>query len=373
MVVGFFVVLRRLETWLHQHIFKVGWLITKNYQTTTTLYYTFLLPGVVLHEFVYWLTAGFLNVRADRVFQWPQLQQIGKLELSFVKLAKNTSPFQTTIISVMPFVVGSLSIWLMANYVFRLPEILAIIAPGTLPDVMAGLRALLETTDFWMWFYLAFAIANTMTPDLRVLGGLRVMLPAAGVVTVLLVLLGVGDEILLGFIAERLAQVFNMLSGVFAVVIAIDLVVVGFLAVVENTIEIVTGDSADFRNGKLITMTREERIAQRRQEIERQRKAHARKRESSRDAKTAPPQTPSIYRLPLPIPGEPGEVPITPLQRVMVEDDDGSKLPQLKERAGRAGADVVFGSLQGETRRQLQGERPQLPPSSKPGNSPDNG
>ena len=83
--------MRRLERWLHQHMFKVGWLLTKNLQTTTILYYTFFLPGVVLHEFIYWLVAGILNVRAERAIAWPEAQAIAELKLNFIKLARNTS------------------------------------------------------------------------------------------------------------------------------------------------------------------------------------------------------------------------------------------------------------------------------------------
>jgi hypothetical protein len=76
-VVALFAILRWLERSLHQRIFKVGWLLSKNSQTTTILYYTFFLPGVALHELVLWLVAGFLDVRAERAIAWPQKQEIG--------------------------------------------------------------------------------------------------------------------------------------------------------------------------------------------------------------------------------------------------------------------------------------------------------
>jgi hypothetical protein len=64
---------------MHQHIFKVGWLVTKKLRTTTTLYYTIFLPGVFLHEIVLWFIAGILNVRAERAIAWPEQQAIGEL------------------------------------------------------------------------------------------------------------------------------------------------------------------------------------------------------------------------------------------------------------------------------------------------------
>src|SRR5215475_7197184 len=66
--------LRRLEVWLHQHIFKVGWLVTNKYQTTTILYYAFFLPGILLNQLTIWTIAGFLNVRAAHSIAWPEKQ-----------------------------------------------------------------------------------------------------------------------------------------------------------------------------------------------------------------------------------------------------------------------------------------------------------
>jgi len=78
--------LRQLERWLHQHIFKVGWLFTKSFQTTTTLYYAFFLPGIFLNELVRWMVAALLDIRAERTFEWPQQQDIGELKLNFIRI-----------------------------------------------------------------------------------------------------------------------------------------------------------------------------------------------------------------------------------------------------------------------------------------------
>ena len=72
------VLFRQIERWLHQHIFKVGWLLTNNFQTTTVLYYILFLPGILLHECSLWLAAGILNVRAERAIEFPAEQEIGE-------------------------------------------------------------------------------------------------------------------------------------------------------------------------------------------------------------------------------------------------------------------------------------------------------
>ena len=111
--------LRQLERWLHQHIFKVGWLITRSFQTTTILYYTFFLPGVFLHELSYWLTAGILNIQAKSSLQWPEPQEIAELDLSFVELSKNTSPVKLALITLAPIITGLVSVWFIANNILQ--------------------------------------------------------------------------------------------------------------------------------------------------------------------------------------------------------------------------------------------------------------
>lgn len=355
-------VLRRLEKWLHQHIFKVGWLITKDFQTTTILYYTFLLPGVVLHELVYWLAAGFLNVRAEQTIQWPQAQQIGRLELNFINLSRKAKPLQVAIISAMPFIVGVAAVWFISSTIFDVQSVLNTMSSGALLDVVAGFQQLLQAPDFWLWFYIAFAIANTMIPELKDMGGLRAVIPAFAVMTVVVTLIGVGDDILIGVVGGPIARILNTLSGTFAVIITMNIFVVGLLAIVENTIELITGDSADFRNGKMITMTREERMSARMREIERQRKARERRRTADRTAEPIGP--PSIYKLPLPLPGDPGEVRVTSLQEVIMDKNAGEKqLTPPTERPGRAGANLISGEMRGDEERQLSSgtSAPQLP------------
>jgi len=335
-VSGLFAVLRWLETWLHQHIFKVGWLVTKDFQTTTILYYTFLLPGVILHEVIYWLAAGLLNVRADASLQYPEAQQTGQLQLNFVKLDKKVPPLRLTFITLAPLAAGVLCVYLIALNLFDIPTVLDIIAPATIPAITAGLGELLRTTDFWLWFYVAFTIANTMIPNPRDLLGIRYVLPALAITIIVLVIIGVGNEVVVGFLSGPVANVLNVLSTTFAVIIAINLFVVGILSIIENTIELITGDSADFRNGKMVTMTREQRLSRRQRRLDRERKDRQRQlRQVYSDE-----GPPSIYNLPLPIPGGPNVFEVTPLQSIVM--DEKPEKPALPaERESRAGASLI--------------------------------
>jgi hypothetical protein len=303
-----FILLRRTERWLHQHIFKVGWLVTQNFQTTTILYYTFFLPGVVLHEVVYWLAAGIFNVRAERKIEWPEPQEIGELKLNFVELPSRTSTYQKALISIMPLLVGIVSIWLIANNVFDIQTAFDIMSTGELRDVAAGFGELTSAPDFWLWLYLVFTIANTMYPHIpKDLQGWRTILGAVLVVTLVLLVIGLGGEIFEA-LTTPLSSLITVLQLMAVLLLGIDFIMVLILGTIEYTIERVTGNSATFRGGKMIVMTREEMIEEERKAREREQRRAERERRRRGEAQTT---ITSVYMLDFPIPGAPSDTFVT--------------------------------------------------------------
>lgn len=325
-MIGLLVAMRRLEGWLHQHIFKVGWLLTKNLHTTTILYYTFFLPGVVFHEFILWLVAGMLNVRAERAIAWPESQAIAELRLNFIRLARNTPPFKLAVITLAPLIAAMTLIAFVLTNVMDITGIQLLVQSGSFDDVTIALTRLTSTPDFWLWFYLIFTVANTMMPDWGKIQGWRPFLIALGVGVVILFLLGVGDELLLLAWAGPISSALTLMSVTFAGVIGINLLTTAVLGAIESTIERITGDSATFQNGKLIAMRREEIIRMREQQ-------RAKQQKQLEAAKSQPKTggTPSFYKLALPIPAAPGkETEALPLPR-----PTATPLP-LDSRAGPA-------------------------------------
>lgn len=315
MLGGLLYLLRRLETWLHQHIFKVGWLLTHQFQTTTILYYAFFLPGIVVNQFMYWAVAGLLNVRADRAIAWPQKQEIGELKLSFVKLSKNVDAFRLALISSTPLIVGIILVWHIANNLLNVPGFLADLRgsyPLDLSDASARFTA---AQDFWLWVYIAFTISNTMMPDFQNLHGWRVLLSGLGVVVMVLYALGAGNAVIFDALKGPITNSLNALSSIFAVIIGLNLFMVAVLGSIEALVERITGHSATFKDGKMLVMTRQEMVAQRKNALAPQ-------------PKTAKPSTvavgtPTIYRLPLPLPGAPGKEPVS-----RAPGDDGLVISQ---------------------------------------------
>ena len=351
-------VLRQLERWLHQHLFKVGWLVTRSFQTTTILYYTFFLPGVFLHELSYWLSAGILNVQAKSSIQWPEPQEIAELDLSFVELAKNTPPAKLALITLAPIISGLLAVWLIANNILQFNSFFDTLATGKLTDVAGAVRDLASAPDFWLWIYLLFTISNTMIPRLGNLRGLRRVLIGIGIVVVLLFLIGAGSQIIFGTLAEPLTNAVNLLSATFFVIICIDLFFVIFLGTIEAIIERITGHSATFRRGKLIAMTREEAIEARRRQQQRETRAL-----QSRSARQ--PTMLSIYDRQLAIPGAPGDEAVTQSETVIVETEQQLTLPQPDDRKG---PDLITGAAINATSSR---PTPALPEKTTSSDEPD--
>ncbi|MDX2140511.1 MAG: hypothetical protein SF123_20680 [Chloroflexota bacterium] len=291
-----------MRRWLQQHVFKVGWLLTKNLQTTTILFYTLFLPGVILYEVVYWLAAGILNVRAERALQWPEGTAIAELRLSFVKLAKNTGGLRLALIAIAPFFVSGLTIYAVANNVLNVDEAAAILQAQGIRGLGDAIGRIFSAPDIFLWIYLLFAIGNTMMPRWSDLKGARILLIIAGVLAGGLVIFGVLDDAIANGLLDPFNRVLNLLSTVFAVVIGVNLAVTAVLGTIEAAFERVTGDSATFQNGKLVAVTRAERL-----EAERKAQEQAAKVRQTARAKTAiATGPPSIYRLPLPTPPAPG-------------------------------------------------------------------
>jgi len=290
-----------MERWLHQHLFKVGWLLTKDFRTTTVLFYVLFLPGIVLHEVALFFAASFLNVRAERVLTFPQVQEIADLKLNFIRLSTKGARWKTALLELAPPAVGVIVISAIANGVLDISAALSVMRTGDLKDIGTGFALLTAKPDFWMWVYILFTVANTMTPRFTAQRALTPVLILLGVVGLGLAAAGLLDQVLAPVIVP-IAQVINVLAAVFGVTVALNAGAIFVLGVVEQTIEYLTGNSAEFIRGRLVAKSRAEILAERqaeRERITRQKEAEKKRTPNALEG------VPSIYRLPFPIPGAP--------------------------------------------------------------------
>lgn len=291
---------RGMEGWLYRHLFKVGWLLTHNLQATTVSFYLFFIPGIFLHEAATWLVAGAFNVRAERTLEWPAQQSDARLKLDFVKLSKKANPIALTVISLSPLVAGLIALWLIVFGVLQVPVAVAEYTgdTSTLPTLF---QQIARAPDFWLWFYIAFTIANTMfATGIKAMRGWRTILLGVGGFIIFLLVVGLGEAIIGRALRGPIRDGALLLSGLLACILAFDLIVTLALRIAETILEFVTGSSATYQNGKLIALTR--------QQVKEQRAAERLKAEKAAKAEKQTVVYRSVYDLPLPIPPAPGKM-----------------------------------------------------------------
>ncbi|MBN2469866.1 MAG: hypothetical protein JXN59_04000 [Anaerolineae bacterium] len=235
-----------LERWIHQHLYGVGWLFTREKQRATILYYLILLPGVFLHEFTQWLVAGALNLKTSQIKIWPKPQANGTLRLDFVRLSgKKAGKTAVTVFETAPLVVGIAAILFISQRVLDVNLLLNAFKTADLRIVQSAFGIVLGTPDFWLWLYLLFAIGNAMIPTdnlntswlfptslligaaLLILG---LLIPAPGIPT----------------IQEPLSNMLNLLATAASTMLVMNLFSVILLGFTERVLERITGEQAKY-------------------------------------------------------------------------------------------------------------------------------
>ncbi len=267
------------------------------------VYYILFLPGIALYELSLWLAAGILKVRAERAIAFPEEQAIGELRLTFVKLSPTAGAVKRSLITLAPILTGALALWAIATQIFDWRAILDYAAAGTVDGFAQALASLTSTADFWLWLYLAFVIANTMFPSPPTSWSRW----RKGVLLCLLTLLALVIWSLGGTINSAISLAIESLWANITIltlqITALNIAVILALGLLESLVEHVSGRSATFRDGKMITATGAEAPASRQQPS-----APASAQPPAASAERMPK---SIYAFKLPIPGPPGREPVS--------------------------------------------------------------
>ncbi len=224
----------KVEEWIHKHIQGLGLLITDNPEASVLIYYLVLLPGVVLHELSQWVLAQLLRVKVKKFQLWPD-KQGKRIRLGLVEIDSKTDDLRATLVGMVPLVSGVTALVLIGRARFDVHTLFAGLGTGDLPTAMAAIRTFTSAPDFWIWVYLAFAIANAMLPEEhdRVNWWLFIA-PMAGIAAVLLLLdLGI---LLEAWLDGPLTAIGEWLSFGLALALGIDLFMMALIAILEEVV-----------------------------------------------------------------------------------------------------------------------------------------
>jgi hypothetical protein len=153
-----------LQRVLHHEIQAVILILTRNPALTVGLFSVLFFPGVFLHEFSHFLMAKLLVVPTGGFSLFPQSLPDGRLRLGYMETAQ-TDIARDSLIGAAPILTGGLAVALIAIYPLNLMPLWGVLRNAQFDLFWLGVTFLPQVKDFWLWFYLAFAISSTMMPS----------------------------------------------------------------------------------------------------------------------------------------------------------------------------------------------------------------
>lgn len=233
-----------LERFVHRRLHEVFLLITGHSEASITLYSIVLLPGVALHEFSHALMATLLGVKVRKFSLRPERQRNGVVRLGYVEVLRSDN-LRTSLIGAAPLIAGTAALLVIGALVFNLSALRDALDAGNVNNFVDLLRALPLVADFWLWFYLVFAIANSMMPSSSDTQSWPPMIGFLAVFSGLILLIGGTQLITAVTPSARLA--LQWLTAAFALTAIIDVVMVAALTVSTKVLSAMTGRRVEFK------------------------------------------------------------------------------------------------------------------------------
>lgn len=153
-----------IQRLLHREIQAVLLIITRNPPLTIGLFSVLFFPGVALHELSHFLMAKVLFVPTGGFSLVPQSLEDGRLQFGYVETVQ-TDAARDSLIGAAPLVAGGLFVAYAAIYHLYLLPLWDVLRNGQLDLFLYGLTLLPQVKDFYLWFYLTFAVSSTMMPS----------------------------------------------------------------------------------------------------------------------------------------------------------------------------------------------------------------
>ena len=204
------IILQRL---LHREIQAVFLILTRDPRLTMGIFSILFLPGVFLHELSHFVLAKILGVRTGKFSIFPQSLPDGRLQLGYVETARSDA-VRDSLIGAAPLIVGTLFVAYVAINHLQMRVLWDAFRNGQFGLLWMGMRALPQVQDFYLWFYLAFAVSSTMMPSESDRHAWLELLISIGVLVVIALLVGAGPW-MLSNIAPRLSNFLSSVAVIF--------------------------------------------------------------------------------------------------------------------------------------------------------------
>jgi hypothetical protein len=211
-----------LQPRLHREVQAVFLLITRRPALSIGLFSMLFFPGVFLHETSHYITARLLGVRTGHFSLIPRPTAKGKLVMGFVE-TETTDTVRDALIGMAPLLAGGALVAYIGLARMALAPVGEALLQGKAVAFWSGLARMPLQPDFWLWFYLAFAVSSTMLPSASDRRGWLPLTLSFLLLLGLALLAGAGPWMLVN-IAPRFNQGLRAAAGVFAISLAITIV-----------------------------------------------------------------------------------------------------------------------------------------------------
>ncbi len=228
-----------LQRFLQREIQAIFLLVTHRPEISVALFSLLLLPGVLLHESSHFLMAHLLGVRTGRFSLIPQKKDGGRLQLGYVETA-STDFIRDALIGAAPLIAGGIFVAYAGVSRLELNTLWESFTLGQVSGIRLTLKSIGSSPDFWLWFYLIFAVSSTMMPSTS---DRRAWLPLLLVIMILsgsILLLGVGPW-LLSHLGSIIKSALDATTVVFGITVLIHLLLLPPAWLIRKVISYIFG------------------------------------------------------------------------------------------------------------------------------------
>jgi len=228
-----------LQRLLHREIQAVILILTRDPRLTMGIFQFIFLPGVFIHEASHFLMAKILRVPTGRFSILPKALPDGRLQLGYVETA-HSDVVRDSLIGAAPLIIGTIVVAYIAFYQLEVRLLLDVLREGQLNLFWMGIRALPSVQDFYLWFYLAFAVSSTMMPSQSDRHAWLELILSVGILFSLALLIGAGPW-MWNSIAPLISNFLSSVAVIFGLSAAIHVALVLPTALIHKLLARVTG------------------------------------------------------------------------------------------------------------------------------------